>query len=65
MTVYHVGIVRSYVVTIEAEDPEKAKELAAFFLGNCVDASNNDERVRFNFKIQKIELAENNSFLIH
>jgi hypothetical protein len=65
MPLYHVGVVRSYGVTIEAEDPEKAEELAAFFLGNCVDASNDEERVRFNFKIQKIELAENDSFLIH
>jgi len=51
-------------VHIEAEDPEKAQELAAFFLGSH-DASSDEERVRFNFKIQRIELTENDTFLIH
>ena len=61
---YYVGVIRSYGVTVEAEDPEKAQELAAFFLGSH-DASSDEERVRFNFKIQRIELTENDTFLIH
>jgi len=63
MSVFHVGVVRSYVVTIEAEDQEKAQDLAAFFLGSR-DASSVEERARLNFKIQNIELDENNSFLL-
>jgi len=62
MPTYYVGVVRSYKVHIEAEDPEKAQELAAFFIGSD-DASTDEERMQFNFKIQKIELTENNSFL--
>ena len=61
MPVYHVGVVRSYKVHIEAEDPDKAQELATFFISSD-DASTDEERKQFNFKFHKIELIENNSF---
>jgi len=63
MPLDHIGVVRSYGVTIEAEDPEKAEELAVFFISSD-DASTEEERKQFNFKIDKIELRENTTFLM-
>ncbi len=63
MPIYHVGVVREYKVHIEAEDPEKAQELAAFFIGSK-DASTDEERKQFNFRFHRIELTANNSFLL-
>ena len=64
MPVYQVGVVRYFGVTIEAEDEEKAEELAAFFLGDCVDTSNDNEKANVNFRTHEIKMVENDSFLL-
>jgi len=55
MKTYNVSLVRSYVVTIEAEDKEKAGDYAEFFIGDCYDISTSKDRQANNFLIEEIE----------
>ena len=58
---FKVSLMRSYVVSIEAEDIKSARELSEFYLGDCQDLSNNDDRSKWNFSINDIEMTYNNS----
>lgn len=44
MRKYWVSLARSYVVTIEAENKEKACRYAGFYIEDCRDASTFEER---------------------
>lgn len=44
MKTYLVRLIRSYAVTIEAENEEKACRYAEFFIGDCQDLSTFNER---------------------
>ncbi len=59
MKTYKVSLARSYLVTIEAENKEKACRFAEFFLGDCQDHSAFDDRQKNKFSITKVELAFN------
>ena len=61
MKKYSVSLARSYIVTIEAEDKEKAKDYAEFFIGDCCDVSTFEDRQGHNFLIEEIEPAINDA----
>ncbi len=58
---YNVELIRTYMVTIEAESKEDAKELTEFFVGTSKDASNENNKTDFNFDIKNIDLRDNES----
>jgi hypothetical protein len=59
MKTYRVALIRSYLVSIVAENKEKAKRLTEFYLGNCPDRSNRKDRLEQKFSIEDIELVYN------
>ena len=61
MKKYKVSLARSYIVTIEAENREKARDFAEFFLGDCSDVSTFEDKKKHNFLIEDIELAINDA----
>ncbi len=61
MKTYKVALTRRYLVSIEAENEEKAKELSEFYLGDCPDRSNEKERKIEKFIITDIEMIYNNA----
>ncbi len=61
MKKYKVALSRAYIVTIEAEDKEKACRYAEFYLGDCPDASTLKDRQENKFSIEEIEPAINDA----
>lgn len=61
MPAYKIGLARTYLVTIQAENPESAKRLSEIFVGES-DLSMSTDRQEYNFAIDKIELIENDVF---
>jgi len=61
MNTYKVALTRTYLVTIKAENSEKAARLSEFFIGDCPDSSNEKNRSEFNFLIEDIEVMYNNA----
>lgn len=61
MPTYEIGLARTYLITIEAENPESAKKLAETFIAES-DFSTPDDRQKYKFTIDKIELEENDVF---
>ena len=59
MPTYNVIISRSFSVEIEADDSNTASKSAEFFLGYS-DTSNENDRATNRFKINSIDLLENN-----
>jgi hypothetical protein len=58
MPVYNTTLVRSYSVSINADDEEVAARLVELFIGD-EDLSNFSDREKYNFEIKKIEMLEN------
>lgn len=61
MPTYKIGLARTYLVTVQAEDPETAKRLTEFFVSES-DISIPIDRQENNFAIEEIELIENDAF---
>lgn len=61
MLTYKIGLARTYLITIQAEDSESAKRLSETFL-NDIDLSTRADRQEYKFTIDKIELVENDVF---
>jgi len=59
MNNYKVSLTRVYHINIEAENEEKAKRLAEFFIGDPKDESIPKERDNQNFSIGEIEMMYN------
>ncbi|MGI9558515.1 MAG: hypothetical protein ACR2NQ_02450 [Thermodesulfobacteriota bacterium] len=59
MKTYLVALVRTYGVTIEAENEEEAMRCAEFFIGDCEDVSNARDRKEYNFSINEIKPCYN------
>ncbi len=59
MNTYKVLLTRSYFVTIIAEDDYKARRLSEFYLGDCIDLSNEKDRSMDKFKIIELEMVYN------
>ena len=62
MNTYKVSLHRDYIVSIDATNEEKAKQLAEFFIVGEKDASTDKERTQYNFKINEIEMVTNDAF---
>ena len=58
MAEYMVTLTRSFAVTIEADTPEAARELAGLYVGYG-DDSTADDRQRFSFAIRELEMTMN------
>jgi hypothetical protein len=58
---YKVALMRTYIVSIEAERKEQAISYSEFYLGNCSDLSTPMDRSKKKFAISDIELAENDA----
>ena len=61
MKKYTVMLSRCYLVSVDAEDEEKAMRSAEFFLGNFEDDSTEEDRLKYNFRIGDIEMTVNDA----
>lgn len=61
MKTYIVSLIRSYAVTIEAENEEKACRYAEFFIGDCYDLSTHEDKQNNKFSIIEIEPTINDA----
>lgn len=61
MKTYNVSLARSYIITIKAENTEKARDFTEFFLGDCPDVSTFEDKKRHNFLILEIKPTINES----
>jgi hypothetical protein len=60
MPTYNVSLVRSYKVTIQAENSNQAARFAEFFIG-YEDISTEQDKDQFNFVIDDIEMTQNDT----
>jgi len=58
MPLYKVTVQRSFDIEIQADDRNKASQLAELFLGYR-DESDEQDRIKDGFSIQSIEMLEN------
>ena len=56
-----MALSRAYIVTIDAENKEKACRYAEFFMGDCPDLSTLKDKQEFKFSIQEIEPSINDA----
>lgn len=63
MSEYEVSITHSFLVTIHAESAEDAARLSEFFV-TYSDGSSQQDREKFKFRIERIELTQNETFEI-
>ena len=61
MPIYKIGLARTYLITVQAENPESAKRLSEIFIGES-DLSMPADRQEYKFSINEIELADNDVF---
>jgi len=59
MSIYQVNLCRSYLVKVEAESEEKAKDIAEHYTSHISDLSNDRDRRLENFSIIEIECNMN------
>ncbi len=62
MKTYKVLLHRDYIVNIDANTEEEAKQLVEFFIAGEKDASTSKDRKQFNFRINEIEIVTNDAF---
>lgn len=62
MKKYQVLLSRTYIVDIQAENKEEASRNVEYYLGDCEDLSTENDRIRDNLLIEKIEPAINDVF---
>ena len=61
MPTYKIGLARTYLITVQAENPERAKRLSEMFIGES-DLSMPADRQEYKFAIDEIELVDNDVF---
>lgn len=65
MTEYKMSLLHGYTAKVNCESPEKARQVAEFYLTDPNDASNDasniEERLANNFSISSIDLEVNES----
>ncbi len=66
MPLYDVTLTRSYIVKVNAEDADKAKHVAEFYLGDPLDLSLAEPQLKLNkdFEINGLELVFNEAMEI-
>ena len=62
MKTFRVGLHRLYQITIQADDVDKAKDLVEYFIERAKDASTENERSKYGFNIEEIEMVTNDAF---
>lgn len=62
MNTYKVSLHRDYIVSIDANNEDEAKQFAEFFIAGEKDASTEKEREQHNFRINEIEIVTNDAF---
>ena len=62
MKTYKIPLHRDYIVNIDANNEEEAMSLAEFFIAGEKDASTEKEREQQSFKINEIEMVNNDAF---
>lgn len=62
MNTYKVSLHRDYIVNIDANSEEEAKQLAEFFIAGEKDASTLKEQEQYSFRINEIEMMANDAF---
>jgi len=65
MKTYKVLLHRDYVVNIDAKNEEEAMSLAEFFIAGEKDASTEKERKQYGFRINEIEMVNNDAFEVN
>lgn len=61
MKIYQVILAKSFVVTVKADNAQKAERVAEFYTDNIKDISAHEDRKKFHFLIEKIECTMNES----
>ena len=61
MKTYRVSLSRAYLVTVQAENKEKASRYAEFYIGDCSDISTFKDKKQHKFSIEEIEPAINDA----
>lgn len=59
MKTFKIALTRTYLVTIKAENEDKAKELTEYYLGDFPDLSDEKDQIEKNFSIEDIEMVYN------
>ena len=62
MKTFRVGLHRLYNITIQTEDEKKAKDLVEYFIGSAKDSSTENEKNKYGFIIDEIEMVTNDAF---
>ena len=62
MNTYKVSLHRDYIVSIDANSEEEAKQFAEFFIAGEKDASTPKDREQHSFRINEIEMVTNDAF---
>jgi len=63
---YNVTLSRAYTVRVRARNARIARETVKIFLGNAADSSfeHLEARRRFGFRIEEMEMVDNNAFCV-
>ncbi|MBD3232278.1 MAG: hypothetical protein GF315_00995 [candidate division Zixibacteria bacterium] len=61
MKSFKVVLTRAYLVTVNAESEEDAKRYAEFYFGNCLDLSKEEEREKYRFSLESMEMVINDA----
>lgn len=59
MNTYKVALTRIYLVSVKANNVDQALRFSEYYLGNCPDLSSEEEQIKKNFTIDKIEMVYN------
>lgn len=65
MKTYKLALTRTYVVSIKAENEDRAKIFSEYYLGHFPDLSTEKDRLEKNFFIEGIEMVWNDATEIH
>jgi hypothetical protein len=61
MKKFTVALTKSYEIEVEANNVEDAKKLTELFTGDITDISTEEDRKKYNFKINNIECTYNDA----
>ena len=64
MKKFQVGLTRTYLIEVEAENPSAARWACEFYLGDPTDLSQSEDRVRSHFEILGSQMVYNEAALI-
>jgi len=59
MKTYKVSLARIYLISIKAENEDRAMRFSEYYLGNCPDLSDEKEQILNHFSIEEIEMVYN------